>query len=105
VAAFAVLLLFLSTVIVFGAVLNAFGTGAPKYGILALCTMLVAGIFGLLKMRRWGWAIVLAGCLLLTAGDAWVFHRTHAAFFLVRSFFMLVFFLYLVRPEVRDRML
>ena len=99
------IVLFLVSLNVFGAMQNAFGAGSGKYGILALCSMLVAGLFGLLRMRRWGWSIVLAGCLLLSAGDAYLFSHIHASFFLVRALFMLMFFLYLVRPEVRDRMI
>ncbi len=98
-------LLFLTLINVYGALVNAFGQGAGKYGILALCTMLVVGVYGVLRMQRWGWAIVLAGCLLLCGGDAYSFRVSHAPFFLVRAFFMLLFFLYLVRPEVRDRMI
>jgi hypothetical protein len=104
IAGIAMFLLFLTLVNVYGALNNVFGTGRGKYGVLALCTMLVAGVFGLLRMRRWGWAMVLAGTLLLFAGDMFFFRNTHAPFFLIRGFFELVFFLYLVRPEVRDRM-
>jgi hypothetical protein len=105
VAGIAVFLLVFTLMNVFGALQNAFGPGRNKYAVLALCSMLVAGLFGLLRMRRWGWAIVLAGCLLLSAGDFYFFRLAHQPFFLIRAFFMLIFFLYLVRPEVRDRML
>ena len=81
------------------------GAGALKYGVLSLCTLLLVGIFGLLKMRRWGYSIVMAGCLLLSAGYFYVFSRVHILPYMVEGFFALVFFLYLVRPEVRDRML
>jgi hypothetical protein len=105
IAGISLLLLLLTSLNVFGAVRDAFGTGPGKYGILTLCSMLVAGLFGLLRMRRWGWSIVLAGCLLLAAGDTYFYTRVNVGFFLVRAFFMLVFFFYLVRPEVRGRML
>ena len=104
VAGIAVFLLVLTLLNVFGAMGNMFGTGAGKYGVLALCTLLVAGIFGLLKMKRWGWALTSAGCLLVSCGDAYFFSRSHAAFFAIRALFMLIFFLYLARSEVRDRM-
>ena len=89
---------------VYGALKNAFGSGVGKYGVLTICTLLAVGIFGLLRLYRWGWALVLAGCLLLAAGDMYFFSKTHAAFFLIRGLFELVFFLYLVRTEVRDRL-
>jgi hypothetical protein len=83
---------------------NKFGTGDGKYGVLALCTLLAAGVYGLLRMRRWGWALVLAGCLTLCVGNLFVFEKTHAGQFLLQGLFALVFFLYLVRTEVRARL-
>jgi hypothetical protein len=104
IAGICVFMLVLTLLNVFGAMNNTFGTGRGKYGILALCSLLVAGIFGLLKMRRWGWSLVLAGCLLLSFGDFYFYKSTHVIFFLIRGFFMLLFFLYLSRAEVRDRL-
>jgi hypothetical protein len=104
VAGICIFLLVLTLLNVFGALSNAFGAGRGKYGVLAICTLLVVGIFGLLRMLRWGWSLVLAGCLLLGAGDFWFFQHVHATFFLIRGFFMLLFFLYLIRQEVRDRL-
>jgi hypothetical protein len=104
VAAICLFLLFLTMVNVYGALQNAYGAGVGKYGVLAICTLLAAGIFGLLRLYRWGWSLVLAGCLLLAAGDMFFFSKTHVAFFLVRGLFELLFFLYLVRTEVRDRL-
>ena len=104
VAILTVFLLILTMLNVYGAVSGAFGAGAIKYGVLALCTLLVLGLLGLLRMTRWGYAIVLAGTLLLSASYFYVFSRIHQTFTLVQGFFMLLFFLYLVRPEVRDRM-
>ena len=104
VAIIALFLLILTLLNVYGAVSGAFGGGPIKYGVLALCTLLVLGLLGLLRMTRWGYAIVLAGTLLLSASYFYVFSRIHQTFTLVQGFFMLIFFLYLVRPEVRDRM-
>jgi hypothetical protein len=104
VAGICLFMLFLTMVNVYGALRNAFGNGVGKYGVLAICTLLAAGIFGLLRLYRWGWSLVLAGCLLLAAGDMYFFSKTHVTFFMVRGLFELVFFLYLVRPEVRDRL-
>lgn len=104
VAAICLFMLFLTLINVFGAMRNTFGMGLAKYGILGLCTLLVAGIFGLLRMRRWGWALVLAGCVMLFTGDFFFFEKTRSGFFLIRGMFSLVFFLYLVRDEVRSRL-
>ena len=104
VAAICLFLLVLTTVNAFAALNGNYGAGRSKYGILALCTLMAAGIFGLLRMRRWGWALVLGGCLSLVIGDLTLFARTHIGPFLVQGLFAMLFFLYLVRPEVRDRL-
>ena len=104
VAAISLFLLVVTLINVFAVFRGVAGTGGVKYGILALCSILCAGLLGLLRMTRWGYSIVLAGCLLLSAGYFYVFSRTHLSLWLVEGFFALLFFLYLVRPEVRDRM-
>jgi hypothetical protein len=104
VAGICLFLLFLTMVNVYGALVNGFGLGAGKYAVLTLCTMLAAGIFGLLRLRRWGWSLVLAGCVLLAMGDFYFYSKSHVAFFVVRGLFEMVFFLYLARTEVRDRL-
>ena len=104
VAGIAMFLLFLTMVNAFAALHGAYGSGPGKLGILALCTLLVVGLLGLLRMRRWGWALVTGAAILLSAGYFYVFRLTHVGFFIVQGFFMLLFFLYLVRPEIRDRM-
>lgn len=88
----------------FAAMQNKFGTGAAKYSILGICTLLVVGIFGMLRLRRWGWALVTAGCLLLAGGYFYGFHRTRIAPYVIQGLFAMVFFLYLSRPEVRERL-
>jgi hypothetical protein len=104
VAGICLFLLALTMINAFAALRGSFGGGRGKYGVLVLCTMLAAGVFGLLRLRRWGWALVLGGCLALCLGNLFVFEKTHVAPFLVQGLFALVFFLYLVRTEVRDRL-
>ena len=104
VAGICLFMLLLTTINAVAALQGKFGAGNGKYGVLALCTLLAAGILGLLRLRRWGWALVLGGCLTLCAGNLFVFHKTHVLPFLVQGMFALVFFLYLVRVEVRDRL-
>jgi hypothetical protein len=97
--------LILSTLLnVYGAMSGAYGGGVAKSGVLGVCTLLAVGIFGLIRLTKWGWALVTAGCLLLATGDLYYFSRTHTGFFLVRGLLELIFFLYLVRPETRDRL-
>jgi hypothetical protein len=104
VAGICLFLLFFTMVNVYAALRNAYGTGFGKYGVLTICSLLAVGIFGLLRLNRWGWALVIAGCLLVSAGDLYFFSKTHVPFFLIRGAFEMVFFLYLVRTEVRDRL-
>jgi hypothetical protein len=104
VAGISLFLLTLTMINAFAALQGKFGVGRAKYGVLVLCTLLAAGVFGLLRLRRWGWALVLSGCLTLCAGNLVVFQKTHVLPFLVQGLFALVFFLYLVRVEVRDRL-
>jgi hypothetical protein len=104
IAGICMFLMFMTMLNVYAGLRGAFGGGVTRYGVLALCTLLALGIFGLLRLRKWGWALVTAGCLLLSAGDFFLFSKLHAVFFLVRGIFALLFFLYLVRQETRERL-
>jgi hypothetical protein len=104
VAGICMFMLVLTIVNAFAALSNRYGRGSGKYGVLALCTMLAAGIFGLLRLQRWGWVLILAGTLTLSLGYLFVFEKTHQGPYLVQGLFALMFFLYLVRPEVRGRL-
>jgi hypothetical protein len=104
IAGICMFLMFMTMLNVYAGLRGAFGGGMTKYGVLALCTLLAAGIFGLLRLKKWGWSLVTAGCLLLSAGDFYLFSKLHAVFFLVRGIFVLLFFLYLVRQETRERL-
>ena len=97
-------LLVLAMINAFAAARGAYGAGGTKYTILAICTLLVVGVFGMLRLLRWGWAVVSAGCVLMAAGYFYGFHRTHIAPYIVQGLFALVFFLYLSRTEVRERL-
>jgi hypothetical protein len=104
IAGICMFMIFMTMLNVYAGLHGAFGGGPAKYAILTLCTLLAVGIFGLLQLRKWGWALVTAGCLLLSGGDFFFFQKSHVGFFLIRGMFVLVFFLYLVRTEVRDRL-
>ena len=103
-ALIAMYLLLMAMLNAFAALRGTFGTGAAKDSIFAVCTLLAVGVFGLLRLRRWGWAVVTAGCLLMAAGYFYGYHRTRIAPYLIQGLFALVFFLYLSRTEVRDRL-
>jgi len=103
-AAISMFLLLVTMLNAFAALRGIFGTGAAKYGIFGVCSLLVVGVFGFLRLRRWGWALVTAGCLVMALGDIYYFGHSHVAFFIVRALLELCFFLYLVRPQVRERL-
>ncbi|HEY0263363.1 MAG TPA: hypothetical protein VGC07_02465 [Granulicella sp.] len=104
IAGICMFMIFMTMVNVYAGLQGLYGQGAPRYAILSLCTLLALGIYGLLRLRKWGWALVMAGCLLLSGGDFFFYSKSHTIFFLIRGCFGLVFFLYLARPEVRDRL-
>jgi len=105
IAAIAMFMMFMTMVNVYAALTGVYGAGLAKHGILILCTLLAAGIFGLLRLRKWGWALVSAGCLLFATGYFYYFSKTHVSFFLIQGLFGLLFFLYLIRQETRARLL
>jgi hypothetical protein len=104
IAGIAMFMIFMTILNAFAALRGTFGATTAKYSVLGVCTLLAIGVFGLLRLKKWGWAIVTAGCLLLSSGDFYFFEKTKVGFFLVRALLVLVFFLYLVRTSVRDRL-
>jgi len=72
--------------------------------VLPVCTLIVLGVFGLLRSRRWGWALTLAGALSVSLWCFYMYRLSHVAQTLVMGGLHMVFFLYLVRTEVRERM-
>jgi uncharacterized membrane protein (DUF2068 family) len=72
--------------------------------VLILCAAFAAGGQGLLRLKRWGYALSLAAVFLSMLYGTWVLLRLHQLPAIVMVTINLVFFLYLVRPEVRERM-
>lgn len=72
--------------------------------VLALCVAFAAAGQGLFRMRRWGWALSLAAVFLSGLYGMWVLVKFHQLPIIVMITVNLVFFLYLVRPEVRERL-
>src|ERR1700712_1341873 len=85
IAGISMFLLLVTMLNAFAALRGAFGAAGAKYSVLGVCTLLLIGIFGLLRLKRWGWALVLAGCLLMALGDMYFFAHTHVGFFMVRG--------------------
>jgi hypothetical protein len=51
---------------------------------------------------RWAWALALAAVALLSGYNFWLFSTQHTTVGLVQGSLNLVFFLYLVRAQVRE---
>lgn len=72
--------------------------------VLGLCTALAAAGLGLIRLRRWGWALSLGAVFLSMCFGCYSLFRFHQAQWMVMAVINLVFFLYLVRPEVIGRL-
>jgi hypothetical protein len=71
---------------------------------LLLSAALITASGGLILLFRWAWAMALSAVFLLGAYHLWFFTSQHQPPSLVQGLLNLVFFLYLVRPEVRERL-
>lgn len=97
--AIAFYLLLLSVVIVIGVV----GGHYPPLFIV-LPVFLLAACGGVLMQLRWAWAMTLSAVLLLGGYNVWIFARMHVGSALIQGLLNLVFFFYLIRTEVREKL-
>lgn len=74
----------------------------PVYLIFAVC--FAVGSLGLLRLRRWAWALTLAGVALMVGLFLWTYTTQHLTSALVQGLLNLVIFLYLVRTDLRDKL-
>jgi len=103
-AAIALYMLALSLVGVAGVLTGQFPRGAARIGILILCSVFAIAGLGLIRLLRWGWALTLGATFCSVCYwcySLFRFHQPQGAFWAVIN---LVFFLYLVRPEVTVRL-
>ena len=98
-AAIALYLLVLAGVIALGV---AGGHYPPLFLIFAAAFM--AASAGLLLLLRWAWAMALGAVFLLAGYNLWFFASQRQGPALVQGLLNLVFFLYLVRTEVRRKL-
>lgn len=98
-AAIALYMLVLAGVIVLGVVTRHY----PALFLVFSASCLTASA-GLLMLLRWAWALALAAVLLLTCYNLWIFSTAHLAPALVQGLLNLVFFLYMIRTEVREKL-
>jgi lysylphosphatidylglycerol synthetase-like protein (DUF2156 family) len=99
-AAISFYLLVLAGVIVVG-VVN--GRHYPPL-FLVLSAALITASGGLILLLRWAWALALAAIFLLAVYNLWFFSSQHQPPALIQGLLNLVFFLYLVRIDVRQRL-
>jgi len=85
--------------------LGLFGVITHRLPPLALLVSVVFAVAanGLLKLRRWGWALTLAAVFCSLCYGCWLLFRFHQGPMIVMVVVNLVFFLYLIRPEVIER--
>lgn len=74
----------------------------PVFLILAAAFITASG--GLILLLRWAWAMALGAVFLLVCYNMWVFSAQHMMAALIQGLLNLVFFLYLVRTEVREKL-
>ncbi len=91
-------------VVALAGVFGVFRGPYPAWVVLPICTLIVLGVFGLLRLRRWGWALTTAGALLLSVLYAYLARSTGQPRLYVMAGLDLLLFLYLVRTEVRERL-
>jgi hypothetical protein len=71
---------------------------------LVFSAIFFAAAFGLLMMMRWAWTLTLAAVVLLMGLFLWKFYLQHELPFIAQGLLNTIFFLYLVRPEVRVKL-
>jgi hypothetical protein len=79
-------------------------TGHMEPIYLVFSVFFVASSLGLMFLLRWAWALALAAVAMLAATCFWQFSTQGSDSSLVQGLLNLVFFLYLVRSEVREKM-
>lgn len=96
-AAIALYMLFLAGVVILGVAGKHY---PPLY--LGFPVLFIAAGFGLLLLLRWAWALALGAVVMLMSVFFYEFAKAHSGSGLVQGLLNLVFFLYLVRAEVRS---
>ena len=79
-------------------------TGQARPAYLVFSAVFIAAGLGLVMLFRWAWALTLAAVVLLAALFLWRFAAGHEIPFILQGLLNMVFFLYLVRPEVREKL-
>ena len=78
--------------------------GARRIVILLFSTLFTIAGLGLMRKRRWGWALALGAAFVTMSFAFYSILRWHQLQWTFMGVVNLVFFLYLVRPEVVSRL-
>lgn len=100
IAAIALYLFLIAGVIIVGVVS---GHHYPPV-FLAFSALFMTAAAGLIASFRWAWALALGAVFMLAAYNLWIFSMGHQLSLIAQGLLNLVFFLYLIRPEVRERL-
>lgn len=104
VAAIALWLLLEALIGVAGVFTGHFANHSARITVLAVATLLAVASLGLLRMKRWGWALALAAAFLTSSYGMYVIVRFHENNYWAMTLVNFVFFFYLVRPEILRRL-
>lgn len=104
VAAIAFWMLLEALIGVMGVFTHHFTSQASRISVLAVSTLLALAGLGLLRMKRWGWALALAAAFLTSSYGVYVILRYHQQNYWVMTIANFIFFFYLVRPEILRRL-
>ena len=103
-AAISLWMLALSLIGVAGVLTHHYPGGGVGVAILVLSTLFAIAALGLIRRRRWGWALSLGAVFLSMCFGFYSIFRFHQGQWIVMAVTNLVFFLYLVRSEVIERL-
>jgi hypothetical protein len=103
-AAISLWMLVLAVLAVVGVLGGHYPAGSPRIAVLCLATLFAVAGLGLMLMRRWGWALTLAAVFCSMCFGGYSVFRLHQGQWAVMGVLNMIFFLYLVRPEVRERL-
>jgi len=102
--AIALWMLLESLIGVMGVFTHHFSSHASRLSVLAVSTLLALAGLGLLRMKRWGWALALAAAFLTSSYGVYIILRYHQNNYWMMTIANFIFFFYLVRPEILKRL-
>lgn len=103
-AVIALWMLALATIGVIGVLTHHYPTRDAEIFVLILSTLFAIAGLGLMRRRRWGWALSLGATFVCMSFAFYTLVHTHAESWIVMGVANLIFFMYLVRREVLERL-